>query len=238
MLNIFHEDKPENIFEKIIIALDVPSQEEALQIIRHTHPPIDFYKVGLELYNSAGADFVKNLKAKGLKIFLDLKLHDIPSTVAKAVTSIAKMDTDMITVHTFGGHEMLKAAVEGAKTQNPDIKVMGVTVLTSLDEIAIRHIGIDINIGKLVERLSTIANDCGLDGIICSATDLSFLRSKLPQPFLMVTPGIRKPGDTTADQKRTATPIQALNNGADYLVVGRSVTAQKDCKQALEQLFA
>lgn len=225
-------------FGKIIIALDVSSKEEALQIIQHTHPQINFYKVGLELYNSAGPDFVKTLKAKDLKIFLDLKLHDIPSTVSRAVSSIAKMNPDMITVHAFGGQEMLKAAVESAKAQNPDIRVMGVTVLTSLDEIAIRHIGIDINIGKLVERLATMANDCGLDGIICSAADLSLLRSKLPRPFLMVTPGIRKPGDTTADQKRIATPSQALNNGADYLVIGRSITAQKDFKQALEQLFS
>lgn len=221
----------------IIIALDTSSRQETEELISKLSPPINFYKIGLELYIAEGNDIVKSLKERGLKVFLDLKLHDIPNTVSKAAANIAKLKPDMITVHTLGGLKMLEAAVESVKQVSPQTKVLGVTVLTSLDEQALRCLGVNVDIKQFIIQLGEAAYESGCDGLVCSAADLTFLRPKFKEPFLLVTPGIRLEKEEAADQIRTATVNQALQNGADYLVIGRSVTKKANPKKQLEQLI-
>ena len=226
------------LMEKVIVALDVQEQAKALELIEQISPPIEFYKIGLELYTSAGNDFVSRLKERGMKVFLDLKLHDIPTTVSRAVASISNLMPDMITVHASGGAQMLKAAVSAAREVSPKTKVLAVTVLTSLDSDALIQIGMQPDIKEAIRKLAGLAYESGCDGIVCSAADLADLRDLYPSPFLMVTPGIRLAEEETHDQKRTSTPIDAIKQGADYLVIGRSISAQKQPKSALERIFA
>ena len=226
------------LMEKVIVALDVQEQAKALELIEQISPPIEFYKIGLELYTSTGNDFVTHLKDRGLKIFLDLKLHDIPTTVSRAVASISNLMPDMITVHASGGAQMLKAAVSAAREVSPKTKVLAVTVLTSLDSDALIQIGMQPDIKEAIRKLAGLAYESGCDGIVCSAVDLEDLRDLYPSPFLMVTPGIRLAEEETHDQKRTSTPINAIKQGADYLVIGRSISAQKQPKAVLERIFA
>ena len=223
--------------DKVIIALDVENKSQALALVDQLTPPIDFYKIGLEFYLSEGNGFIKELKERNLKVFLDLKLHDIPNTVSNAVRAIAKLKPDMITVHTLGGEKMLQAAVDAARNANPEIKVLGVTVLTSLDEAAVSQIGFEGNIKDLVFNLAKLAYVSGCDGVVCSGYDLPILRKQFSAPFLMVTPGIRLSDDKALDQRRIATPSMAIEQGADYLVVGRSITTAKQPSAALKQLF-
>ena len=225
------------LMEKVIVALDVKEQAKALELIEQISPPIDFYKVGLELYTLAGNDFVSRLKEQGMKVFLDLKLHDIPTTVSRAVASISNLMPDMITVHASGGAQMLKAAVSAAREVSPKTKVLAVTVLTSLDSDALIQIGMQPDIKEAIRKLAGLAYESGCDGIVCSAVDLEDLRDLYPSPFLMVTPGIRLAEEETHDQKRTSTPTDAIEQGADYLVIGRSISAQKQPKVALERIF-
>jgi len=227
-----------NNTDKVIIALDVNNKQEALRLINELSPPVEFYKVGFELYLSAGNDFIRELKTRNLKLFLDLKLHDIPNTISRAVAVIAKLKPDMITVHALGGAEMLKAAVDAAKDIHPQMKVLGVTVLTSIDQAAIRQIGFGKDIKTLVLELARLAYESGCAGIVCSGSDLPFLRKEFASPFLMVTPGIRLLEEKAADdQKRTITPSLAIKQGADYLVLGRAITNQEHLAAALKQLF-
>jgi len=223
---------------KIIIALDVNNKQEALSLIGQLSPQIDFYKVGYELYLSEGNDLIKELKTRGLKVFLDLKLHDIPNTVSRAVAVIAKLKPDMITVHALGGAQMLKAAIDAAKDVHSQIKVLGVTVLTSLDEAAVKQMGFGKDIRALVPELARLVYESGCAGIVCSGQDLPSLRQEFPPPFLMVTPGIRLPEQQGQDdQKRMITPSTAIKKGADYLVIGRAITNQEQPAAALKQLF-
>ena len=224
--------------DKVIVALDVQEQAKALELIDKISPPIDFYKIGLELYISEGNEFVKLLKDKGHKVFLDLKLHDIPNTVAKAVASICRQKPDMITVHALGGAEMLKVAVDAAKEMSPQTKVLAVTVLTSLDSEGLKNIGIQKGLKDTIKNLAGLAHESGCDGIVCSAADLEELRDTYPSPFLMVTPGIRLENDNSDDQKRVTMPTTALEQGADFLVIGRSITAKNEPKKALERIFS
>ncbi|KKN17194.1 hypothetical protein LCGC14_0968240 [marine sediment metagenome] len=226
------------LMEKVIVALDVKEQAKALELIEQISPPIDFYKVGLELYTLVGNDFVSRLKEQGMKVFLDLKLYDIPTTVSRAVASISNLMPDMITVHASGGAQMLKAAVSAAREVSPKTKVLAVTVLTSLDSDALIQIGMQPDIKEAIRKLAGLAYESGCDGIVCSAVDLEDLRDLYPSPFLMVTPGIRLAEEETHDQKRTSTPIDAIKQGADYLVIGRSISAQKQPKSALDRIFA
>jgi len=226
------------LMEKVIVALDVKEQAKALELIEQISPPIDFYKVGLELYTLVGNDFVSRLKEQGMKVFLDLKLYDIPTTVSRAVSSISNLMPDMITVHASGGAQMLKAAVSAAREVSPKTKVLAVTVLTSLDSDALIQIGMQPDIKEAIRKLAGLAYESGCDGIVCSAVDLEDLRDLYPSPFLMVTPGIRLAEEETHDQKRTSTPIDAIKQGADYLVIGRSISAQKQPKSALDRIFA
>lgn len=223
--------------KKVIIALDASNRQQAENLISQLSPPISFYKVGLELYTAEGNDFIKYLNEQGLKVFLDLKLHDIPNTVAKAVSVIAELNPDFITVHALGGPKMLQAAVEAARGAGSTMKVLAVTVLTSLDQAALNQMGVEKGLQDLIVKLAQSAYDSGCDGLVCSASDLSFLREKFPATFLMVTPGIRLPEDSADDQKRVATASEALKKGADYLVIGRSITEKEQPAEALGKLL-
>lgn len=222
---------------KVIIALDVSSRQQAENLISQLTPPIGFYKIGLELYTAEGNNFIQSLRGQNLKVFLDLKLHDTPNTVAKTVANISKYKPDMITVHALGGSKMLEAAVQTTKQIYSRMKVLAVTVLTSLDQALLKQIGLNEDIEGLIGKLGQAGYDSGCDGLICSASDLPYLREKFGPPFLLVTPGIRLPEDEKDDQLRTASAKEALENGADYLVVGRSITHKKQPADALKKIF-
>jgi len=219
------------------VALDYPSTAEALAMVEQLAQPATFYKVGLELYTSGGPSFVESLAALGKRVFLDLKLHDIPHTVEGAVRSASELGVDLLTVHTAGGLAMLEAA---AGASGPDMRILGVTLLTSLTPTELevvwgREIG---SIHEEVGRLTDLAVGCKLDGVVASAVEASWIRNRVEQDFLIVTPGIRPAGADRGDQRRVATPADAVAAGADYLVVGRAVTQADDPVAALEALLA
>lgn len=226
----------------IILALDVPGAEAALKLSRDVGPLIGAVKIGSELFTSAGPDIVRQIRAMGVNVFLDLKFHDIPNTVAKAVSAAVQLDVQMLTVHTSGGSEMMKAAEEAAKNsaeklgRNPPL-VLGVTVLTSLDSNAIAEIGLPANVGHQVERLASLAAKSGLRGLVCSPLEVALLRQVVPAKIKLVTPGIRPADSVADDQKRTLTPKEALAAGADWLVVGRPIYAAEHPRQAAETIL-
>lgn len=221
---------------EIIIALDAPSSREALALVDRLGPAGGFYKVGLELFTRAGPDVVRELRARDKRVFLDLKLHDIPNTVARAVEAAAALEVDLLTVHASGGTSMLAAARAAAPGA---VKLLGVTVLTSLTAAEVEGAwGREISsIRDEVGRLARLAHACGLDGMVASALEAGWLRRALEPPFLIVTPGIRPRGAAVGDQKRVATPGDAVRAGADFLVVGRPVTHAPEPAAALASLL-
>ena len=227
----------------LIVALDVPDADRALALAARLAPVVGAVKVGLELFTAAGPDIVRRLRAAGAAVFLDLKLHDIPHTVARAVEAAVRWDVQMLTVHTSGGRAMLAAAEQAARAeaqrrgQAPPL-VLGVTVLTSLDEAALAEVGVAAGAAAQVERLARLAVSAGLRGLVCSPLELPALRAALPREIQLVTPGIRPPGTDAGDQKRTLGPREALAAGADWLVVGRPILAAPDPRAAAEQILA
>jgi orotidine-5'-phosphate decarboxylase len=227
----------------LIVALDVPDADRALALAARLAPVVGAVKVGLELFTAAGPDIVRRLRAAGAAVFLDLKLHDIPHTVARAVESAVRLDVQMLTVHTSGGRAMLAAAEQAARAgaqrrgQAPPL-VLGVTVLTSLDDAALAEVGAAAGAAAQVERLARLAVSAGLRGLVCSPLELPALRAALPREIQLVTPGIRPPGTDAGDQKRTLGPREALAAGADWLVVGRPILAAPDPRAAAEQILA
>ena len=227
----------------IIVALDVPSVETALKLAEELAPVAGGFKVGSELFTSAGPEMVRRLRGMGAPVFLDLKFHDIPNTVAKAVAAAVQLDVQMLTVHTLGGTEMLnaaeQAAQEGARRlgHTPPL-VLGVTVLTSLGGKALSEIGLDPNVGRQVCRLANVAIKAGLRGLVCSPREVAEVRQIVPPSTQLVTPGIRADGDPADDQKRTLTPREALSLGADWLVIGRPICAADKPRAAAERILA
>ena len=226
----------------IILALDVPSTEAALKLAREVGPLLGAVKIGSELFTSAGPDIVRQIRGMGVNVFLDLKFHDIPNTVAKAVMAAVQLDVQMLTIHTSGGSEMTRAAEEAAKNSAEKLGrnaplVLGVTVLTSLDSNAIAEIGWPANVGHQVERLAELAVKSGLRGLVCSPLEVALLRQIVPAKTKLVTPGIRLPDAVADDQKRTLTPKEALSAGADWLVVGRPIYAAANPPQAAESIL-
>jgi len=224
--------------EKIIIALDVSSREDALRLVRELHDLVGMFKVGSQLHMAAGPAIVREIADLGGRVFLDLKFHDIPNTVTHAAVEAAKLGAFMMTVHGSGGRAMMEAVTcelnDRFGSKRP--LVIAVTVLTSLDTPAMFEIGLEHPVEQQVQRLALLSQDCGLDGIVCSPREIQASRSVLDADFKIVTPGIRMPGQAVDDQQRTATAQDALAAGADYIVVGRAVTSESDPRLALCRL--
>jgi orotidine-5'-phosphate decarboxylase len=212
---------------EIIVALDLASAEEALGMVERLGDRVGFYKVGLELYTVAGPRVVEELVARDKRVFLDLKLHDIPNTVTRAVQAAAALGVDLLTVHASGGSRMMAAARDAA---GDGVRLLAVTVLTSLSPDDMGTVwGREIrSVRDEVGRLARLARLAHMDGVVASALEASWVRAQIPRPFVIVTPGIRTAGTDRGDQTRVATPADAVRAGADYLVVGRPVTGAED----------
>ncbi len=221
--------------DRLIVALDFPDSGAALALVDRLHGATRWLKVGLELYIAEGNPLVAELKRRGYSIFLDLKLHDIPNTVASAVRAAARLDVDMLTVHAAGGSEMLTAAVQAAESR---LAVLAVTVLTSMDAAQLEATGVTGTPAGQVERLASVALACGVSGLVCSPNEVASLRSRFGNDPLLVIPGIRPEGAEVGDQRRVATPAAAIASGASYLVVGRPITRAVDPEAAARAVLA
>ena len=213
--------------DSLIVALDYSSAAEAMALVDGLEGSCRWFKVGLELYLSAGNGIVAALKQRGYSVFLDLKLHDIPNTVARAVRSVAALGPDLLTVHALGGSAMLAAAREAADSVSGAPRLLAVTVLTSMDEAQLSATGVTASLPDEALLLARLAENAGIEGVVCSPREVARMRAGLRKP-LIVTPGIRPAGAAVADQKRVATPGSAIVDGADYLVVGRPITQAAD----------
>ncbi len=222
---------------RLIVALDFPSAATALTFVDRMEGRLRWVKVGLELYLAAGPGIVTTLRNKGLEVFLDLKLHDIPNTVAGAVKSLASSGASLLTIHALGGPAMLQAAQQAAEASG-GARLLGVTVLTSMDDAQLAAIGITDSPADTVSRLASFAAAAGLAGMICSPQEIVRLRAELGEHPLLVVPGIRPAGSAADDQSRTATPAAALTAGASFLVIGRPVTQAADPAAAFESIIA
>lgn len=221
---------------KIIVALDYATAAEALTLVQRLAPERCRLKVGLELYTAAGPDFVRMLGARGFSVFLDLKFHDIPNTVAQACRQAAALGAWMLTVHCHGGPEMLHAASAAVAGMAARPLVVGVTVLTSMDADQLMAVGVSAGVEAHVRRLAALARECGLDGVVAAPTEAADLRARFPAPFRIVTPGIRMTDSASDDQRRFLTPAAAIEAGADYIVVGRPITRAPDPLAALADI--
>lgn len=225
---------------KVIVALDYASAESARALVQRLHPRLCKLKVGKELFVATGPAFVSELVAQEYAVFLDLKFHDIPNTVAAACSAAARLGVWMLNVHALGGRAMLSAAREALDKQlAPAVrpKLIAVTVLTSMHDAALAEVGIGEKADTAVSRLAGLSAACGLDGVVCSAQEAARLRQENGPNFLLVTPGIRPSGATQDDQSRTMTPAAAQAAGADYLVIGRPVTQAAEPLAALEKIY-
>lgn len=213
--------------KSLIVALDVPSAAAAQELVAAVGDAAYCYKVGMQLYTAVGPQVVRDLVASGRKVFLDLKYHDIPNTVASAVREAAQLGVSMLTVHALGGAKMLRAATDAAAV-NPELIVLAVTVLTSLDDNDLDQLGVHARVQDQVLRLAELALTSGCQGIVASAREAAELRSKLGEKFAIVTPGVRPAGVEHGDQARVVTPAEAIAAGATHIVVGRPITEAKD----------
>lgn len=213
---------------RIIVALDYPSADAALQLVGQLSPELCRLKVGKELFTRAGPQLVESLAGQGFDVFLDLKFHDIPNTVASACHAAADLGVWMLNVHALGGARMLEAAREGVSRAGHSPLLIAVTILTSMDETDLAGVGLAGSPLDNVMRLAGLAQQSGLDGIVCSSREVMPLRAELNRDFKLVTPGIRPAGSQADDQRRIMTPVDAVTNGSDYLVIGRPVTQAED----------
>ncbi|MCG8413250.1 MAG: orotidine-5'-phosphate decarboxylase [Pseudomonadales bacterium] len=223
-------DKP------IIIALDFETDEEALALLDKLDPALCRVKIGKELFTACGPQFVRTVVGRGFDVFLDLKFHDIPNTVARAAARAADLGVWMMNIHAAGGMAMMeetRKTLEAFGNDRPHL--IAVTVLTSLSQEDLTAIGLNCTPQEQVLRLARLSRQAGLDGVVCSAAETSALRSEIGDDFLLVTPGIRRPEDATGDQKRVVGPAEAMANGSSYLVVGRPITRAASPLQALEE---
>ncbi len=220
--------------ERLIVALDVPSVAEAEKIVVRLGESVSFYKIGYQLAFAGGIDFARVLAGAGKRIFLDLKLHDIGSTVAKGVESVARLGASFLTVHAYP--QTMHAAVDGRR--GSALRLLAVTVLTSYDDADLAAAGYDFTVSELVGERAAQARDVGIDGLVCSGEEASMLRPIIGAGMVLVTPGIRPAGAEAGDQKRIMTPSAAIAAGADHLVVGRPIVAAPDPKAAAEAIVA
>ncbi|MCD8198946.1 MAG: orotidine-5'-phosphate decarboxylase [Phascolarctobacterium sp.] len=227
--------------DRLIVALDFPTSEEAKKCVRELGESVSYYKVGMELYYAAGNEIISFLKEEGKKVFLDLKLQDIPNTVAHAMTVLAALGADMLNLHATGGRKMMLEAAEAvheaaAKEGKKPPKLLAVTVLTSMDEIQFADLNYKNTIAEQVIALASLAKEAGMDGVVASPKEAAAIRRACGRDFLIVTPGVRPIGAALDDQSRVATPAAALKNGATHIVVGRPVTKAENRRAAAEAI--
>ena len=232
----------EKIKNPIIAALDVPTAEQALKLAAQIAPAVGAFKIGKELFVSAGPDIVRRVRDTGASVFLDLKFHDIPNTVAKAIAAATRLDVQMTTIHTSGGSEMMRAAEKSAQDTAKILGasaplVLGVTVLTSSTNETLAELGIEADTEKQVLRLALLAVKSGLRGLVCSPLEIAALRKVLPTHIQLVTPGIRTGAEKADDQKRTLSPAEAMQAGASWLVIGRPIYAAENPRAAAEKIL-
>ncbi|WP_028489162.1 orotidine-5'-phosphate decarboxylase [Thiothrix lacustris] len=223
---------------RLIIALDFPTAAQALAFVEPLSPAECKLKVGFELFVAAGPDFVRQLTGRGFEVFLDLKFHDIPNTVASACKAAAGLGVWMINVHAAGGAKMMQAAREALQGFDKPPKLIAVTVLTSMDKVQLAGTGVTSEPAQQVQHLAQLAASSGLDGVVCSAQEAVMLRQLLGDDFLLVTPGIRPVGSDQGDQSRVMTPAQAREAGVSYVVVGRPITQAADPQAVITQINA
>ena len=222
---------------KVLIALDYANEQDALDFVSKISPADCRLKVGKEMFTYFGPQFVKKLTEKGFDVFLDLKFHDIPNTVAKAVTAAAELGVWMVNVHASGGPEMMSKAKQALEKYGDDAPLLiAVTILTSMDEAELKRLNVDKTPQEQVMFLANLAKESGLDGVVCSAQEATALKQALGQEFKLVTPGIRPAGSAKGDQKRVMTPKEAIDAGSDYLVIGRPITQATDPQATLIEI--
>ena len=222
---------------KIVIALDFADAKPALEFVQQIDPKLCRLKVGKELFTAAGPQLIEQLVKRDFSVFLDLKFHDIPNTVAKACEAASRLGVWMLNVHASGGLAMMQAAREGVNKSGHDPLLIAVTVLTSMAEAELAQVGVQGTLLDHVKRLALLTQQAGLDGVVCSAQEASMLRAACGPDFCLVTPGIRPADAAKDDQTRIVTPTQALSLGASYLVIGRPITQAANPLQALEQII-
>ncbi|MBP6864317.1 MAG: orotidine-5'-phosphate decarboxylase [Candidatus Didemnitutus sp.] len=223
----------------LILALDVPTREDAAPLLRQLRGHLRWVKIGLQMFTAYGPNYVREVAGMGFQVFLDLKLHDIPNTVGKAVESLGPLPIGMLTLHTAGGAEMMRAAVAAQQKTNPQLLLLGVTVLTSMDGAGLAEIGVTAAPDQQVARLGCLAADAGMRGLVCSPLEVSLLRSQLPAGMQLVTPGIRPANEAGSDdQKRVMTPADAARAGSSYIVVGRPILKAADPAAAAQAILA
>lgn len=222
---------------KLVVALDLPRRAAAIDLVNRLSPDVDFYKIGLELFCAEGPSVIHAVREKEGRVFLDLKLHDIPRTVERAVKAAAVEGVEWLTVHAFGGRAMIEAAVTAAHSRSPAVKILAVTVLTSLDQSDLASWGIQRSVLDQVLELAHQAMSGGVDGLVCSPNEVKLLRTSLGPAPLLVTPGVRPADAEAGDQKRVATPAFAARAGADAIVVGRPITEAADPRKATRQIL-
>ena len=223
-----------NAADKIIVALDVATKEKALDLVRQLRDQISFFKIGLQLYTAEGSEIVRAVLSDGAKVWLDLKLYDIPNTVARAVESAGRLGVQMLTIHLSGGSEMVQAAT-AARPNN--MLLLGVTVLTSATEQTLREIGVPGKVDDQVLRLARLGVEAGIDGVVASPHEIKKLRAEFASRIKIVVQGIRPTWAEPSDQKRFMTPREALEAGADYIGIGRPITAHRNPQEALGKIL-
>ena len=223
---------------QLILALDLETREEALAMLDRLGDSLKWVKIGLQLFTAYGPDFVREIADRGYKVFLDLKLHDIPNTVAKAVQSIASLPVELLTLHASGGAEMLEWANKARNEHAPNLNLLAVTVLTSMDEAQLRSLNVKATPEAQVLHLADITIQAGIQGLVCSSLELSPLRARLGNDPIIVTPGIRPAGSSADEQKRIMTPAAAAAAGSSYIVVGRPILKAEDPAAAAKAIQA
>ncbi|NQT06421.1 MAG: orotidine-5'-phosphate decarboxylase [Candidatus Omnitrophica bacterium] len=229
--------------DRIIVALDVNDVEICRNLLDKLYPTIKTFKIGSQLFTTAGQEVLNIMKLKGAASFLDLKFHDIPATVGKSAAAAAKLGIDMFDVHACGGPSMMKKAVESSREVSDKLNtkrplILGITVLTSMNKKDLESIGVERDVKDQVLYLAETAKKSGLDGVVASAEEIEIIKKKLGEDFIVITPGVRPAGAAKADQKRVATPKEAFDRGADYIVIGRPITEAEDPKDAAEKIIS
>ena len=229
--------------ERLIVALDVDTKEEVEFLVNELKDDIGMFKVGLQLYTSMGNEIISYIKSRGGKIFLDLKLHDIPNTVSETVRVLTKQGVDMMNVHSQGGFEMMRLAKETSLKTAAELgieapQLIAVTILTSLGDEEVEKIGYNKSSKEMVEHLGRLTKEAGLDGVVCSPLEAGIIKDACGDKFITVTPGVRPLGEDVGDQKRITTPKKAIEGGSTYIVVGRPITKAENVKVAAKKIVA